>query len=973
MIAIVVRPVKDPIYTGGGRQAPAFEVVLAGLFPESDFHGGNVELKLAVRDGDPDGNVHQVPDAVIATIRGTLKRISTKKKEAKFYHFTLTGVQSAEAKGWGDAQSGLDDANDPSPFAGFAFSDDTSPGAIKWFALPKARPVFQFGAEPDPPPKYFEGDTWELELRLTVPDDAGAVVSPSFPVAWNPRVVPYRGVQQPVASYDWHPGNDVLFYNDANVDQAGAAGYFHDVEQAIEAAKSVVLIVDWSFHPVTRLTPGDVTLGNCLGARLIRKANAGVTVAILTWYHGMAPKEPPNDNCQTIMNAIAADLGLGANKVLWRGAVRKGVGWSHHQKFVLVDDGTEAPAGRARLKVYFGGIDLTQGRSDWGDHHILREDNACANLLRTLQNGGNAWGAAGPYDDWYNAEFTSSDYGLPAPDAPKPVVGAQMIDGDLILGVVSHGFAPGDVIRIDGSPAIDGDRVVDEAPDNPLTPKKHWFRVTTLDGFPVAANGNYEGNATVTRNAPRFPRQPWHDVHARLDGPIAWDFAREFMGRWMMVIWPPSGDSGNTSGADNTKIWDAFYALFDRQKFVQQWEDHVRANDEKPPLGDALPGAGGRNPIFSGQLLHSFQQVHLGWPKVNDRWHPGRKEMKWLLSGSYERSIQDSYLKAIVQAERFIYIENQYFIGSGSKLSPVRKGVLNRIPEALVSRILAMKQAGRPFHVYVIMPQIPEGPAVFGKVNPLPAVRNLEWRTIAYMASAIGQDWQQYLSFYFLQRNDLGAYEGPYAPNPAISNEAIRRTAHVVRNQRYMIYVHCKLMIVDDRYLILGSANINERSMAGDRDSEICVALWPQSSRTAAACEDTIRGLREALLREHLGEAPPGSFAQPHRAAFRHFFQARGQENYRRLLAPSPHLGAENRLRGHLVMFPFEMDASRDWRRPVWTGNEAVGLAQYIVDSINSGEDESDVDEVADFDAGYWTWQSGVPWCCSALPNGIIE
>src|ERR1035441_1428094 len=170
-------------------------------------------------------------------------------------------------------------------------------------------------------------------------------------------------------------------------DQAGAAGYFHDVEQAIEAAKSVVLIVDWSFHPVARLTPGDVTLGNCLGARLIRKANAGVTVAILTWYHGMAPKEPPNDNCQTIMNAIAADLGLGTNKVLWRGAVRKGVGWSHHQKFVLVDDGTEAPAGRARLKVYFGGIDLTQGRSDWGDHHNLPEHDAPANLLRTLQKG----------------------------------------------------------------------------------------------------------------------------------------------------------------------------------------------------------------------------------------------------------------------------------------------------------------------------------------------------------------------------------------------------------------------------------------------------------------------------------------------------------------------------------------------------------------------------------------------------------
>lgn len=36
-----------------------------------------------------------------------------------------------------------------------------------------------------------------------------------------------------------------------------------------------------------------------------------------------------------------------------------------------------------------------------------------------------------------------------------------------------------------------------------------------------------------------------------------------------------------------------------------------------------------------------------------------------------------------------------------------------------------------------------------------------------------------------------------------------------------IIYIHAKLMIVDDRYLILGSANINDRSMLGSRDHEI--------------------------------------------------------------------------------------------------------------------------------------------------------
>lgn len=43
---------------------------------------------------------------------------------------------------------------------------------------------------------------------------------------------------------------------------------------------------------------------------------------------------------------------------------------------------------------------------------------------------------------------------------------------------------------------------------------------------------------------------------------------------------------------------------------------------------------------------------------------------------------------------------------------------------------------------------------------------------------------------------------------------------------RFMIYVHAKGMIVDDEYVILGSANINQRSMAGSRDTEIAMGAY---------------------------------------------------------------------------------------------------------------------------------------------------
>ena len=40
-----------------------------------------------------------------------------------------------------------------------------------------------------------------------------------------------------------------------------------------------------------------------------------------------------------------------------------------------------------------------------------------------------------------------------------------------------------------------------------------------------------------------------------------------------------------------------------------------------------------------------------------------------------------------------------------------------------------------------------------------------------------------------------------------------------------IIYVHSKLMIVDEKYVICGSENINDRSLLGSRDSEVAAVV----------------------------------------------------------------------------------------------------------------------------------------------------
>ncbi|KAJ2897304.1 hypothetical protein IWW38_001763, partial [Coemansia aciculifera] len=69
----------------------------------------------------------------------------------------------------------------------------------------------------------------------------------------------------------------------------------------------------------------------------------------------------------------------------------------------------------------------------------------------------------------------------------------------------------------------------------------------------------------------------------------------------------------------------------------------------------------------------------------------------------------------------------------------------------------------------------------------------------------------------------LASAEDAVQPREASSD--LVHVEHEVINQvvTELVYIHCKLMIVDDRYVIMGSANINDRSMVGNRDSEIAM------------------------------------------------------------------------------------------------------------------------------------------------------
>ncbi|XP_066360994.1 phospholipase D alpha 1-like [Miscanthus floridulus] len=315
-------------------------------------------------------------------------------------------------------------------------------------------------------------------------------------------------------------------------------------------------------------------------------------------------------------------------------------------------------------------------------------------------------------------------------------------------------------------------------------------------------------SAAHTFNQPNFPsasiskgepRESWHDIHCRVEGPAAWDVLENFEQRWKK-----QGKGDNMPVALN-KAW---------------------AEREAAPHGDAES--------WNVQVFRSIDDgAAAGFPDA-----PREAAALGLVSGKdhvIERSIQDAYIHAIRWARDFIYIENQYFLGSsyawlqndGVTVEDIN--ALHLIPKELSLKIVSKIQAGERFGVYVVVPLWPEGVLESGSMQAI-----LDWQrrtmemmytdvTLAIRAKGLQADLRDYLTFFCLGNGEApspGEYMPPEHPDHNTDYERAQQA------RRFMIYVHAKTMIVDDEYIIVGSANINQRSMDGGRDTEIAMGAY---------------------------------------------------------------------------------------------------------------------------------------------------
>jgi phospholipase D1/2 len=112
---------------------------------------------------------------------------------------------------------------------------------------------------------------------------------------------------------------------------------------------------------------------------------------------------------------------------------------------------------------------------------------------------------------------------------------------------------------------------------------------------------------------------------------------------------------------------------------------------------------------------------------------------------------------------------------------------------------------------------------------------------------------------------------------------------------------------VDDEYIIVGSANINQRSMDGGRDTEIAMGAYQPAHLNASngvAARGQVHGFRMSLWYEHLGELKE-EFKDPGSPKCVREVNRMAGELWRRFTSDKV-----TDLHGHLLSYP--VDVKRD-------------------------------------------------------------
>ncbi|BGP21882.1 hypothetical protein JCM10295v2_000757 [Rhodotorula toruloides] len=602
--------------------------------------------------------------------------------------------------------------------------------------------------------------------------------------------------------------------------------YFYALSEILDQAQETIWILDWWLTPELFLRrPPSQHEDFRLDRLLLRKAQQGVKIFIVVYKEATQTMTMSSHHSKHFLEDLHENIAVMRHPDHIGGEVT--LYWSHHEKVVVVDN----------CIACIGGLDICFGRWDTSSHPL--SDVHPTDFSRTLFAG----------RDYNNAriqDFQAVDYWvsnqqsrLEAPRMPWHDV-HSMLTGPAVLDVAQH-FV------------------------------ERWNFVKHLK---YRRDDRYRSSPSLTRH-PHLQKfaeigQHFH-IHLRSPGPEGWSEPigpRSGAGTTRVQVLRSSADWSHGIETESS-IQTAYVELIrEARHFVfisNQFFVSKASEDDKAPVSNRVAQAIVERVLSAARSEQKLKVVIL-IPAIpgfaGDLY--GNSGTLAILAHPTSRLGLGDYIE-VYHLRSFDRINND---PERIKRMEQKSGVSFQQAQAALARVyLGPDALEKNKIVKFAVPQ--EGgetaaldvkaaakkPNLFVEI-PLPQGYDDAWDIIHRFERA--DDVREQISDSLAHHANHSG--GNVETELWCGDEASERNAFVTEET----YIHSKLMIVDDLRVLMGSANINDRSLLGDRDSEIaCVyedyedMIESRMNGKPFMASRFAASLRRQLYKDHLGLSTP--------------------------------------------------------------------------------------------------------------------
>ncbi|KAI2472482.1 phospholipase D/nuclease [Annulohypoxylon bovei var. microspora] len=634
-----------------------------------------------------------------------------------------------------------------------------------------------------------------------------------------------------------HDGNLIKWYVDGR-------DYFWAVSVALEQAKETIYIADWWLSPELFLRrPPYFNQEWRLDRILKRRAEAGVKIYVIVYREVEAAITCNSEHTKHALQSLCPEGSPGYGNItvmrhpdhnFLENAADMTFYWAHHEKFVVID----------YAMAFIGGLDLCFGR--WDDHqHILSDvhPEGVANEVWPGQDfNNNRVMDFKNVQDWKQNELSKADYGrMPWHDVAMGVIGPCIYD------IAEHFVQRWNFIKRDKYKRDD---------------RFDWLMLRGREGDDEDLVGVQRPKHPVGEYI-LHPLTPMESKNLDRRGTVHAQIVRSSADWSSGILTDHTIQNAYSEIISNAQ----HYVYIENQFFI------TATGDQQSPIHNTVGKSIVDACVRAGKEGRKFRVIII-IPAI-----PGFAGDLRDDAATGTRAIMDYQYKSICRGEHSIFEQisaqgvnprDHIFIFNLRSYDRLNKTPAIKMQEEIsgvkyqeVQRAEAEEIMGEGIHGIAgvdgerdeHMGKREEQKEMEENTKSNEAKRRFE------EAKQDGHDTKSASSVAHHAMSDTGMLsEEPWEGDPQ------EEVDNWIQEE---LYVHGKLLIVDDRIVICGSSNLNDRSQLGSHDSELSIVMEDadkiqsvmdgqpfEAGRHAAT-------LRRYLWREHLGLLPP----QPHDAS----------------------------------------------------------------------------------------------------------